>query len=117
VQVPESPIALRSRGIHPPLDYAEQLEQSRQAAMRTVGRVREATGLPRATRERIKNGGIADRLDQAATEEESGLIVVGARGFGAFGAAVLGSVSSELATTASRPVLAVKSDSAVTFDW
>jgi nucleotide-binding universal stress UspA family protein len=115
VQIPRSPVALRSRGVHPPPDHAEQLELRRQAAARLVGRVKEAASLSRATRERTERGGVTDRLDQAAAEEDAELIVVAARGLGALGAIMLGSVSSKLAATASRPVLVVKRDTAAKF--
>lgn len=112
VQVPETPTALRSRGIHPPPDYSDRLEQRRQAAVHMIRQVREAAGLPRSTRERAEQGGVVDRLDAAATAEEAALIIVGARGIGGLEAAGVGSVSSKLARMASRPVLVVKGDTA-----
>jgi len=56
---------------------------------------------------RVLYGIPADRLADLADEEEAMLIVVGSRGRGAFRAAFLGSVSSELIGVARCPVLVV----------
>jgi nucleotide-binding universal stress UspA family protein len=67
--------------------------------------VREA-GLADAER-RVVWGFPADRLADVADEEDAELLVVGSRGRGAFKAAFLGSVSSELVGVARRPVVVV----------
>jgi nucleotide-binding universal stress UspA family protein len=56
---------------------------------------------------RVVYGFPADRLADLADEVEAELIVVGSRGRGAFKAAFLGSVSSELIGVARCPVLVV----------
>jgi nucleotide-binding universal stress UspA family protein len=57
--------------------------------------------------QRVVVGFPADRLADLADEEDAELIVVGSRGRGAFKAAFLGSVSSELIGVARCPVLVV----------
>jgi nucleotide-binding universal stress UspA family protein len=69
-------------------------------------RLSAATGLERADR-RVVTGYPAERLADLADEEEAELIVVGSRGRGAFRAAFLGSVSSNLIGVARCPVLVV----------
>jgi nucleotide-binding universal stress UspA family protein len=56
---------------------------------------------------RVEFGESAARLAAVADEIHASLIVVGARGRGAMGAALLGSVSQGLASNPSRPVLVV----------
>jgi nucleotide-binding universal stress UspA family protein len=56
---------------------------------------------------RVGTGVPADRLADLADEEDAELIVVGSRGRGAFRAAFLGSVSSDLIGVARCPVLVV----------
>lgn len=64
-------------------------------------------------RGRVEFGEPAARLAAVADETEASLIVVGARGRGAMGAALLGSVSQTLATERSRPLLVVPPKAAV----
>jgi nucleotide-binding universal stress UspA family protein len=56
---------------------------------------------------RVEFGEPASRLVAVADEIRAGLIVVGARGRGAAGTALLGSVAHELAAKPSRPLLVV----------
>lgn len=56
---------------------------------------------------RVVFGFPAARLADLADEERAELIVVGSRGRGAFKAALLGSVSTDLIGVARRPVLVV----------
>lgn len=57
--------------------------------------------------ERVVWGFPADRIADVAEEEDAELVVVGSRGRGAFKAALLGSVSTELIGLARCPVLVV----------
>lgn len=54
-------------------------------------------------------GDPAEALDQLAGEHDAGLVVVGTRGRGAVGGALLGSVSRALARRISRPLLITRS--------
>lgn len=84
------------------LPAAAELESGRAL----LDRVLEEEGLPDAER-RVVHGFPADCLADLADDEESELIVVGSRGRGAFKAAFLGSVSTDLIGVARRPVLVV----------
>ena len=66
----------------------------------------EEEGMDDAER-RVVYGFPGDRLADLADEEDAELIVVGSRGRGAFKAAFLGSVSTDLIGVARRPVLVV----------
>lgn len=83
-------------------DYALGLD----AGEKLLSAVLEAHGIPEAER-RVGSGVPADRLADLADEEDAELIVVGSRGRGAFRAAFLGSVSSDLIGVARVPVLVV----------
>src|SRR5207253_2362359 len=76
------------------------------AGERLLDRVLMEEGLADAER-RVAYGFPADRLADLADEEQAELIVVGSRGRGAFKAAFLGSVSSDLIGVARCPVLVV----------
>jgi nucleotide-binding universal stress UspA family protein len=71
-----------------------------------LDRVLAAEGLAGAER-RVVYGFPPDSLADLADEEDAELIVVGSRGRGAFKAAFLGSVSSDLIGVARAPVLVV----------
>jgi nucleotide-binding universal stress UspA family protein len=71
-----------------------------------VDRVLEEEQLGEAER-RVVVGFPADRLADLADEEEAKLIVVGSRGRGAFKAALLGSVSTDVIAVARCPVVIV----------
>jgi nucleotide-binding universal stress UspA family protein len=81
-----------------------------------VDAVGSGTRIPRGVHERLQVdfGDAADGLDRRARRENAGLLVVGSRGRGALGAAVLGSVSRELIASASTPVLVVPRTARVT---
>jgi nucleotide-binding universal stress UspA family protein len=81
---------------------AEALEAGRQL----LGRILEEEGLAGAER-RVVHGPPAESLANLADDEDAEFIVVGSRGRGAFKAALLGSVSTDLISVARRPVLVV----------
>lgn len=58
----------------------------------------------------LKEGRPADVIVEYAEEEDYSMIVMGSRGLGVVGAAVLGSVSKEVVEKSKRPVLIVKLD-------
>lgn len=64
-------------------------------------------GLGRGTERRIAFGNAIEELASLADEERADLLVVGARGRGAFSAALLGSVSTGLSRRAPCPVVVV----------
>lgn len=76
------------------------------AGERLVGGMAQAAGLEHAE-QRVVSGVAAERLADLADEGVAELIVVGSRGRGAFKAALLGSVSSDLIGVARCPVLVV----------
>jgi nucleotide-binding universal stress UspA family protein len=76
------------------------------AGERLVAEMAEAAGLEDVD-QRVVSGVAAERLADLADEEAADLIVVGSRGRGAFKAAFLGSVSSDLIGVARCPVLVV----------
>jgi nucleotide-binding universal stress UspA family protein len=67
-------------------------------------------------RRRVVLGFAADRLADVADEEVAELIVVGSRGRGAFKAAFLGSVSTDVVAVARCPVLVVPAAAAAGSD-
>lgn len=100
-----------SRGTGPPaLAYGEQIERSRRAAAAGIGRVADRTGIPIEAEERVEAGEASSVIDATAKDEDAALIVVGTHARGALQSAALGSVSSRLAASASRPVLLVRTD-------
>ena len=93
------PLLAAQRGID--VDAAERLleETLAASALTEAQRIR--------TEERVTAGFPAERLADLADEEQAELIVVGSRGRGAFRAAFLGSVSSDLVGIARAPVVVV----------
>jgi nucleotide-binding universal stress UspA family protein len=77
-----------------------------EAGERLVAGMAEGAGLEHAE-QRVVSGVAGERLADLADEEAADLIVVGSRGRGAFKAAFLGSVSSDLIGVARCPVLVV----------
>jgi nucleotide-binding universal stress UspA family protein len=86
-----------------PMTVVESLNE---AGTRLVAEMAEAAGLVVAE-QRVVSGIAAERLAELADEEAADMIVVGSRGRGAFKAAFLGSVSSDLIGVARCPVLVV----------
>jgi nucleotide-binding universal stress UspA family protein len=80
-----------------------------------VGRVRQRLGDEHAD-VRVAAGSPAEAIRAAADSEDAEMIVVGSRGRGNLRSAVLGSVSHDLAASASRPVVVVPPDGAWTAD-
>jgi len=95
------PIAAMSRP--PPLTVIDGLKD---AGERLVAEMAEAAGLEEVE-QRVVSGVAAERLADLADEEAADMIVVGSHGRGAFKAAFLGSVSSDLIGVARCPVLVV----------
>jgi nucleotide-binding universal stress UspA family protein len=86
--------------------YGARVVASHAAAMRVLLR---AANLPQAAPDlRVELGGAAERLADIATREGAQLIVNGSRGRGARSSALVGSVSSCLALTASQPLVLVR---------
>lgn len=100
------PEQLRTVGGGPMPVLTPALGAGIEAGDRLLTQILEAHGLPGAER-RVGTGVPADRLADLADEEEAEMIVVGSRGRGAFRAAFLGSVSSDLIGVARCPVLVV----------
>jgi nucleotide-binding universal stress UspA family protein len=74
--------------------------------------VRRRTAADRHVETRLVEGSPAARLLDVVQEEAADLLVVGSRGRGAVAAAVLGSVSSALTTSASCPLVVVPPNAA-----
>jgi nucleotide-binding universal stress UspA family protein len=86
-----------------PVPVTESLHE---AGARLVAEMADSASLEEAE-QRVVSGIPAERLADLADEEAADLIVVGSRGRGAFKAAFLGSVSSDLIGVARCPVLVV----------
>lgn len=84
--------------------HASEREQLREGA-RCLREIACEFGL--RAEHRLEVGNPAERLGQIAEDERAAMLVVGSRGRGALRAAVLGSVSRELAARASCPVIVV----------
>jgi nucleotide-binding universal stress UspA family protein len=106
-----------SPGTGPPaLDYSELNERSRRAAAEVIRRVVDRTGVPIEAEERVEVGEASRVIDATAKDEDAALMVVGTHARGALQSAALGSVSSRLAASASRPVLLVRADDLLPFE-
>jgi len=100
------PVAISTSDVNPTL-----IERAQQAVAGVI--FAEATQrLPESLRTRVKTFVGMDRpselLQKSATEWPADLVVVGARGLGAFETLLLGSVSSEIVRSAVVPVLVVR---------
>jgi nucleotide-binding universal stress UspA family protein len=100
------PVALGTSEVSP-----ELVDRAQQAVANVI--LNEATNrLPEAFRGRVKTFVGMDRpselLQKSAAEWPADLVVVGARGLGAFESMLLGSVSSEIVRTSAVPVLVVR---------
>jgi nucleotide-binding universal stress UspA family protein len=106
-----------SPGTGPPaLDYGEQIERSRRAAATVISRGADRTGVPIEAEERVEAGEASSVIDATAEDEDAALIAVGTHARGALRSAALGSVSSRLAASASRPVLLVRAEAPLRLD-
>jgi nucleotide-binding universal stress UspA family protein len=100
------PVAISTSDVNPAL-----IDRAQQAVAGVI--FAEATNrLPEGLRTRVKTFAGMDRpselLQKSATEWPADLVVVGARGLGAFETLLLGSVSSEIVRSATVPVLVVR---------
>src|SRR5688572_28590605 len=93
-------------GMSAPMAITEEIGTQKEAAERLVEDVADEAGLA-DTERRVVVGSAAEGLADLADEVNAGMIVVGSRGRGAFKAAFLGSVSSNLVGIARCPVLIV----------
>ena len=88
--------------------YGERLVASHAAAIRVLLR---ASQVPQAALDlRVERGRPAERLADIAAREGALLMVTGLRGHGSDHSGRLGSVSSELASTAAQPLVVVPPD-------
>jgi nucleotide-binding universal stress UspA family protein len=88
-----------------PMQHEEPVDES-ETALNEASEAAKAAGIA-CTLERI-SAPTVDGILSIADKHEADLIVVGSRGRGAIGAALLGSVSRDLVGRATRPVLVVK---------
>jgi nucleotide-binding universal stress UspA family protein len=88
-----------------PMQHEEPVDES-ETVLNEAGETAKAAGVA-YTLERISAPPV-DGILSIADKHEADLIVVGSRGRGAIGAALLGSVSRDLVGRAMRPVLVVK---------
>jgi nucleotide-binding universal stress UspA family protein len=102
---PAMPPASFPIGPHP-VTSADMHELNRIEAERAFASV-ERDVRPATADRLVEHGDAADRLSAVAWEKDARLIVVGARGRSSVSAALLGSVSAELAARAPRPVVVV----------
>jgi nucleotide-binding universal stress UspA family protein len=90
--------------------YDQALEDAvKRGGMDLIERVQRDCGMPVAEAQ-VRLGPAANVLTEAAARLQADLIVVGTRGRGALKAAILGSVSSEVLSGASCPVVVVPPD-------
>ena len=98
-----------------PLDHLEDLDGGRdlsEVEAATTRRLEEEWGAPLAARgvateTRVAHGNPAEVLCDLAEEIDADLIVVGARGLGRLESLLLGSTSSRVVNSSSRPVLVI----------
>jgi nucleotide-binding universal stress UspA family protein len=88
-----------------PMQHPEPIDES-ETALNDAAEAAKAVGIA-YTLERI-SAPTVDGILAVADKQDADLIVVGSRGRGAIGAALLGSVSRDLVQRAKRPVLVVK---------
>ena len=88
-----------------PLMHPEPIDDS-ETALNDAAEAAKAAGIA-YTLERI-SAPTVDGILSIADKQDADLVVVGSRGRGAVGAALLGSVSRDLVRRAKRPVLVVK---------
>lgn len=89
-----------------PMAMTTEIDSEKETGERLLEQVAVAAGLTEVEF-KVAEGLPAERLAELADDEDAELIVVGARGRGAFKAAFLGSVSNNLVGIARCPVLIV----------
>jgi nucleotide-binding universal stress UspA family protein len=94
----------------PPLDHTDELAARGRSTAAVTDRVAEQAGIVVEADERVEAGDASSVIEATAEEEDAALIVVGTHARGALEGAAFGSVSSQLAASASRPVLLVRAD-------
>ena len=82
-------------------------ELNRREAARFLTRLALEEGLGSDVQRRVTYGGEAESIRELADEEDACLIVVGTRRLGSLRSALVGSVSSDLRSKSSRPVVVV----------
>jgi nucleotide-binding universal stress UspA family protein len=99
--------AIPAPGAAPPISYEDVEETQRERARRLLEQVARDVDADPGVRMRIEADAPAFALDRCAEAENAELIVVGTHGRGVIASVLLGSTSSRLAASASRPVLVV----------
>jgi nucleotide-binding universal stress UspA family protein len=89
-----------------PVSVPHEVDEADRAALDAALALAEERGLPALTR--LLVGNAAKQIVVYANEIDADVIVVGSRGLGAVGRAVLGSVSGKVLRDAKRPVLVVR---------
>lgn len=100
--------------------YAELRAIALDAADDLLDWIRQTAGLSEEVVRRVELGEPAERLAAVSDEEQAELLVVGSRGRGRFSAALLGSVSADVAARAPCPVAIVPeraADSTLGAEW
>lgn len=89
------------------------VELERREAARFLTRLALEEGLGADVERRLTHGGEADSIREIAEEENASLVVVGTRRQGGLRSALVGSVSLDLRSNATRPVLVVPAGSRI----
>jgi nucleotide-binding universal stress UspA family protein len=99
--------AVPAPGAAPPISHEDMEETQRERARRLLDQVARDLDGEAGVRMRIEEDAPASALSRCADAENAELIVVGTHGRGLVASVLLGSTSSRLAASASRPVVVV----------